>query len=237
MESHLNSKPRMQGVVERFSVADGTISEEEVDKIVDMSVRAFEYARDKDGDISQDALIGHDWSLAPAYYRHIVLAGMFTGGLYGVRDKESQDIVAVGVWWGPGDKSDKLEEFKRKIGLYDFLDGLKPQFREWYSRTIPVLIKEQETFFTDEERARRWWCIHLCTEPRYHGRGLARLIIDSIHDKARKTIPGGFVGLGAGVEVNVKKYQSLGFRERGVVSTPIVASDMEVTIHVLSRED
>ncbi|KAE9395846.1 hypothetical protein BT96DRAFT_137686 [Gymnopus androsaceus JB14] len=228
-----------RNVVERFSLTDGSISEEEVEKIVDLAVRAFESARDKDGDISQDLVMGHDWSLAPAYFRSTILTGLYTDGLYGVRDKESKEIVAVSVWSGPGEKSDDSEEFERKTGLYDFLDGLKPQFREWFDLNVPLIKKARETFFTDEERDRRWWCTLLCTEPRYHGRGLARLIIDNIHDKARKTIPGGFVALLASVEVNVKKYQSLGFRERGEHRAPIPDSTETefVILHVLSRED
>lgn len=51
-------------------------------------------------------VVGHDWSLAPAYFRHIILAGMYMNALYGVRDEESKEIVAAGVWLSPEDKPD-----------------------------------------------------------------------------------------------------------------------------------
>ncbi|KAF5379884.1 hypothetical protein D9757_007170 [Collybiopsis confluens] len=242
--------------VELFSLTDGSITEKDVERMVDMSVKAFEGARDKDGDISHSALFGNNWSIAPSYFRHIIVVGLYADAVYGIRSKESKEIVAVGIWFGPNQRPDLTEEFKRKVGLYDFLDQLEAKFREWYTSSISKLIQERETFFTDDvcvlfsvacaanlvpdslffkERSRRWWCIHLCTDPEYHGQGLARSIIDYIHEKAQRTTHGGFVALAAAVEVNVHKYRTLGFRERGAVESPIPDSDKTIEMHILSR--
>ncbi len=40
-----------------------------------------------------------------------------------------------------------------------------------------------------QERARRWWCIHLVTDPAYYGRGFARMIIDKAREEVSVPIP------------------------------------------------
>ncbi|KAJ3741727.1 hypothetical protein DFH05DRAFT_244740 [Lentinula detonsa] len=234
-------KPLQQKfTVERFSLSEGSITEEDIEKMVKLSIRAFESARDKDGDLSQDAVLGRDWSLAPVYFRYIIRLGLLADAIYGVRDIQTNEIVALGIWFGPGSLDSKFQELKesrRAAGLYDFLNGLQPQFKEWYEHDLLELIRQREELFTEEERSRRWWCIHLCTEPQYHGRGLARSIIDNIHEQARNTIEGGFVALAAGVEVNARKYQSLGFQERGLLRAPVPDnSGKDFLSYVLSRE-
>ncbi|KIK63544.1 hypothetical protein GYMLUDRAFT_40587 [Collybiopsis luxurians FD-317 M1] len=229
---------KVKAVVERLNLVHGSLPEKDVERVVDVSVRAFESARDRDGDISHNAILGRDWTLASSYFRSIILVGLFAGDVYGIRDKESKEFVAVGIWFRPGQRSANwTEEFKCKVGLNDFLDKLQPQFREWYLDTIPRIIREREDFFTDEERSRRWWCIHLCTDPRYHGQGLARSIIDHVHEEAQEAVERGFVALGAGVQVNVQKYQSLGFRKRGELKAPFPDSNEMFEMHVLSRGD
>ncbi|KAF9059616.1 hypothetical protein BDP27DRAFT_1341133 [Rhodocollybia butyracea] len=208
------------GAVERLN--SKSISDEDLQRMVDLSVLAFENARREDGDTSHDFVFDDDPTIPSLYFRHIIRAGIIEEAVYVVRGQDG-DIIGLGLFLKPGQKAASTEEIKHEIGHYEFLEKVRPETRRWYENNLHGLLKEREALFTDEERGRRWWCFHLCTDPGFHGKGLGRKIVDYIHGKAQKN--GQFLGLAAGNEVNVGKYKALGFRLRGRITAPGLRSE------------
>ncbi|KAF9058478.1 hypothetical protein BDP27DRAFT_1432697 [Rhodocollybia butyracea] len=203
------------GAVEHLS--SESISDEDLQNMIHLSVLAFEKAKKEEGDTSHDFVFGEDSSVPPLYFRQIIRAGMARDAVYVVRS-ENQDIIGMGLFMKPEQKAYSTEQIQRVAGYYEFLEKMKPETRHWYENDLLSLLKDREALFTDEERERRWWCIHLCTDPRFHGKGLGRMIVDHIHQEAQKN--GQFLGLAAGNELNVRKYKALGFKQRGYHTAP-----------------
>ncbi|KAF9067166.1 hypothetical protein BDP27DRAFT_1329404 [Rhodocollybia butyracea] len=208
------------GAVEHLS--SKSISDEDLQRMVDLSVLAFENARKEDGDTSHDFVFDDDVAIPPLWFRQLIRAGMIEEAVYVVRGQDG-DIIGLGLFLKPGQKAASTEEIKHEIGHYEFLEKVKPETRRWYEDNLHGLLQGREALFTDEERGKRWWCFHLCTDPRFHGKGLGRKIVDYIHGEAQKN--GQFLGLAASNEVNVGKYKALGFRLRGRITAPGLHSE------------
>ncbi|KAK7052918.1 hypothetical protein VNI00_004238 [Paramarasmius palmivorus] len=162
----------------------------------------------------------------------MIRATLLSGDIYAVKN-ESGDIVSFGLWFEPGAGLFGTEE-QRALGFNDLFKKFSSQQQQWFTHTYPeTRQKYSESLFTEEEKLHRWWCASLVTDTEYQGRGYATAIVNAVYEKTAKTA--GFLGLATNPLLNVRKYVSMGFRERGSYILPSsVVQDIEV--HVLSRE-
>ncbi|KAK7019677.1 hypothetical protein VNI00_018022 [Paramarasmius palmivorus] len=222
-----------------YLVRDPT--EEEIAHMVELHVKAYE------GDPATGVMLGNDWSLSGDLGQAIIRATLLEGELYAVKDGDK--IVSYGAWFSPGTGLFATPE-QRALGWDQFFEKLKPEIQYWFNHTVREISlidwnieldqrqypdtnrKHAEAMFTDEERQRRWWCPDLVTDPASQGRGYATAIVDCVFRMVRGK--GGFIGLATTKPVNVRKYTSMGFRERGSYNIPSPIVDLEN--HILTRE-
>uniref|UniRef100_A0A0W0FPK9 N-acetyltransferase domain-containing protein n=1 Tax=Moniliophthora roreri TaxID=221103 RepID=A0A0W0FPK9_MONRR len=206
------SKPTVHRVQE--------LTESEVVHLTDIHVRAYEGGTGTGG----------DWSLAPYIARAIIRATLLEGEIYVVKN-DSNQIVSFGLWFRPGTEVFSTPE-QRVLGFDDFFKKLKPEMQEWYSNTYPEYLKKYlDGVFTKEETSKRWWCSNLVTSPEYQGRGYATAIVNAVLEKVAKQNE--FIGLATAPPLNVRKYLSMGFKERTAFSLPSPAGDQ--VVHVFSK--
>ncbi|KAI0053247.1 hypothetical protein FA95DRAFT_1482179, partial [Auriscalpium vulgare] len=149
-------------------------------------------------EISHEAFLGGDWSLQAEYIRANVRATALEGEIYVVKDISTGRILSSGLWFEPG-RGLFGTEAQRALGYDTFFEKLSPETKEWTTHT--------------ELEAQMWWCFCLGTEPDFQGRGLATALVDAVYAMALSKQ--GFIGLSTPTELNVAKYRSMGFRERG----------------------
>ncbi|KAF5329114.1 hypothetical protein D9758_017951 [Tetrapyrgos nigripes] len=202
-----------------------TMSEQEIDTLTKINTKA--YAEDNPWEV----MIGGDWSLSEDLARAMIRATLLEGQIYVVKTQNGK-IVSFGLWFKPQTAIFSTAE-QRKLGFDEFFAKLKPEVKYWYTHTYPEIAqKYAEPLFTDEEKKKRWWCYNLATDPEYQGLGCATTLVDHVYQVAVKAE--GFIGLATALELNLKKYLSMAFHERGSFLMPSPISD--TTNHVLTRE-
>ncbi|KIJ53314.1 hypothetical protein M422DRAFT_25717 [Sphaerobolus stellatus SS14] len=203
------------------------LTDTQLEEIVQLCTRAFH------GDISHAAFLGRDWDLHSEFFRAIMRATVLEGRLYVVTlGPESEErIVSTASWFGNGVALFGSEE-QRSLGFNDFFEKLSSETQHWWNHTYAERItKFDKSLFTEEELAKRWWCFNLATNPEHENKGYARALIKAMHQKASSE--GTFIGLATAPEINVKKYLSMGFRERGYERLP-VSDGQDFDAHLFS---
>ncbi|KAJ8090154.1 hypothetical protein PM082_018739 [Marasmius tenuissimus] len=206
-----------------------SMTDREIDEVVRFHTKAYE------GDPSLRMLVGGDWSLSGELGRAMVLATLLEGEVYIARESQQRDrIVALGLWYRPGTALFGTEEQRAKSGFNDFFGKLTPEFQQWYKSTYPDTCElELEKLFPGTESSKKWWCSNLVVDPEFHGRGYGKAIVEAVEQKAKEK--GEFIALATALPLNVKKYHSMAFRERGTfkLDSPL---DEPIIVHVLARD-
>ncbi|KAL0566966.1 hypothetical protein V5O48_015030 [Marasmius crinis-equi] len=199
------------------------MTDAEIEHFVAFNTKAYE------GDSSMQMLLGGNWNLSGQLARAMLVATLLEGQVYVA--KGGDRIVATGLWFRPGTELFGTEKQRAASGFYDFLNMLTPEFQNWYSQTYPDTLKREE-LFTDEELARRWWCSNLVTDPEFQGRGYGKAIIRAVEQEKAKE-KGEFIALATAVPLNVEKYHSMGFADKGAfeLESPL----KRIKVHVLYR--
>ncbi|TFK51043.1 hypothetical protein OE88DRAFT_1735760 [Heliocybe sulcata] len=173
-------------------------------------------------------MLGGRWDLHKELVRAMTRGVLLGGNVYVVRDRGSRRIVSVGFWLEPGQSIFGSEE-QRALGFNTFFRKLSPDAQYWWNNTYPDTMRElRETVWTGDEMKRRWWCSHLATHPEQQGRGFATAIVDYAYDDS--VAMGQFLGLATQQELNVRKYEAMGFRERGRTLMPAPTGDFPVIV-------
>ncbi|KAH9485866.1 hypothetical protein JR316_0002781 [Psilocybe cubensis] len=200
-------------------------SEREVERIVELTVRAFS------GTVPNAPFLGGDWTLHAEYCRSQTRATALEGELY-VGVTESGLIVSTASWFPPG-RSMFDSDAQKALGYNQFRTKLKAEAKEWENNIFAKIVVESvETLFTKEEIASRWWCYNLVTDPAYQRRGYATAVMKILADKADKL--DNILGLIATTQENVNFYRGIGYRERGCVHVPAPTGDFDM--HVMARD-
>ncbi|KAJ3853372.1 hypothetical protein EV368DRAFT_81609 [Lentinula lateritia] len=201
-----------------------TLTEEQVEAATEMCDRCYY------GDISIKALIGGNWDIQADYWRSLIRAGLLEGRVYVVKDQKYQ-IVSIGVWFEAGNDLFQTDA-QRALGFNDFFAKLTPETREWWSKARGyTMANVSKKGWTKEDKAHRWWCANLATDPEYQGRGCATRIVQQALKDAEEN--GCTLGLATGPELNVQKYLAMGFRKRSEGPMPSPTGDF--IIHLLSK--
>ncbi|TFY66314.1 hypothetical protein EVG20_g4770 [Dentipellis fragilis] len=177
----------------------------QVDEAVALSVKAFQ------GDPIITVLTGNNWNLADPFFRSIIRAGALAGAVYIATDKTDR-ILAVGVWFGPGQELYSTAE-QHELGFNDLFAGLSPDTQEWWTKTYgPVLDKFLKEAL-GEKKLESWYANLIVTDPAWQRRGLATALVDAVYQRAisDKTV----LALCAGNETNGIVYRKMGFEEKG----------------------
>ncbi|THV00357.1 hypothetical protein K435DRAFT_776582 [Dendrothele bispora CBS 962.96] len=199
-------------------------SDDQVQELVTICTRAFA------GDFTHEVILGGNRTIAQDYFAAIIRAGLDGGQIYGVKNDEGK-VVAFGIWFPPGTRLFQRKE-QLELGYNDFFAKLTPDYQDWNKHAWSDIAKyRDETLFTQEEAARRWWCSHLSTDPDYQGQGFGKAIVKEVFEKAKAANQ--LIALMTEPDDNVKKYRRMGFIERGKckVSTPM---SKDLVMHILS---
>ncbi|ESK86674.1 hypothetical protein Moror_9673 [Moniliophthora roreri MCA 2997] len=206
------SKPTVHRVQE--------LTESEVVHLTDIHVRAYE------GDFSMLISLGGDWSLAPYIARAIIRATLLEGEIYVVKN-DSNQIVSFGLWFRPGTEVFSTPE-QRVLGFDDFFKKLKPEMQEWYSNTYPEYLKKYlDGVFTKEVDNSQF----ITSQRLIRIIGNVEALVVLQPQKVAKQNE--FIGLATAPPLNVRKYLSMGFKERTAFSLPSPAGDQ--VVHVFSK--
>ncbi|KAE9394587.1 hypothetical protein BT96DRAFT_827522, partial [Gymnopus androsaceus JB14] len=180
-------------------------------------------------DIAIKALVGGNWDIQADYWRSLIRAGLLEGRVYVVKN-EKNEIVSIGVWYEAGNDLFQTDA-QRALGFNDFFAKLTPETQEWWNECGKVMGDVSKKAWTKEDKAHRWWCVNLATDPEYQGRGYATGIVERVEKDAKAN--GCTLGLATVPEVNVQKYLAMGFRERANGAMPSPTGDF--TVHMFSK--
>ncbi|KAJ8090029.1 hypothetical protein PM082_018608 [Marasmius tenuissimus] len=204
-----------------------SLTDQELEHVVELHIKAYS------GSEYYEGVLAGDWSLFPtqaqAFYRGALLGGL----IYAVRAPEggpmSGQIVALGIFFRPG-TGVFATEAQRSLGYNQWLASLKPELQTWHTTVSPNHRKTVlEPMYTDEERARRWWCSGLLTDPEFQGKGYAKAIMNTVFEKVCET--DGFLGLATSAPLHGAKYEAMGFTARGAYQLPTPLGEMELTLY------
>ncbi|KAL0060578.1 hypothetical protein AAF712_012636 [Marasmius tenuissimus] len=227
------------------------LTDQELEHVVELHIKAYS------GSEYYEGVLAGDWSLFPtqarAFYRGALLGGL----IYAVRAPEggpmSGQIVALGIFFKPG-TGVFATEAQRSLGYNQWLASLKPELQTWHTTVVSVLrlagqqkqiAKANLDFVSSlrtiaklswnrctpmrQERARRWWCSGLLTDPEFQGKGYAKAIMNTVFEKVCET--DGFLGLATSAPLHGAKYEAMGFTARGAYQLPTPLGEMELTLY------
>ncbi|KAE9393404.1 hypothetical protein BT96DRAFT_1023062 [Gymnopus androsaceus JB14] len=183
-------------------------TEHQLNAIVDVCVKAYH------NDIAAKVFTGGDASLDESMWKAMIRAGFHSGAVYVSSDgAESNEIMSIGVWFGPGEVLYATEE-QRSLGFNDFFHKIVPKYQEWLSNDFgPKVRKFKANVLGPTTEKDAWYCNIMATHPDYQRRGLGSAIIRAVCNRASQE--GAPVALGTQSEKNAKFYRSIGFQEVG----------------------
>ncbi|KZV74410.1 hypothetical protein PENSPDRAFT_732316 [Peniophora sp. CONT] len=215
-----------------------SISDSELEEYVRLAGTAF-----GDDDASMLALLGGDISLRDELLAAMFRAVLLEGKVY-VVECNSQ-VVSVALWfrqpiglfktdaqralgydewfkklpkelqhWWTVDYPEQLKGYAKKIISQEHLHhSREAAYKELVKKDCCTLNKASVHSRGPSEWDKMWFCNLMVTDLKQQGRGHATFLMNQLTAKARAS--GEILGLSTGTEINVPKYESMGFRERG----------------------
>ncbi|KAI0095203.1 hypothetical protein BDY19DRAFT_916754 [Irpex rosettiformis] len=113
-------------------------------------------------------------------------------------------------------------EAQKALGFTEVFEKLDPKTQHWWKNQYPAQMAEKEkTIISQEEWDKMWYFSMVATDPKHQNKGFASHLMNTFFDEVNKN--GDIFGLSTGSEVNVPKYETMGFKERGriVMKTPV----------------
>ncbi|KAF7376940.1 N-acetyltransferase domain-containing protein [Mycena sanguinolenta] len=165
-------------------------------------------------DFSTAVVTGHDptdtdTSHVGPFWKSTVIAGLLGGEVY-VAETVDGEIVGCAVWFGPGHTMyDTEDQQKRSLGplMASFNEELQ---HWWHTDFLPRYDSVVASALGgDDVKHNSWHLQTLGVDPAYQRRGAARLLIETVAEKAK--ITKSFLCLECSTETNVEVYRRLGF--------------------------
>ncbi|KAF9528138.1 hypothetical protein CPB83DRAFT_894624 [Crepidotus variabilis] len=182
------------------------------------------------GDTGVLALTGGEISLVAVMALSILRAGALAGGEFYTATNEEGEIIGFTLWMPPGQDMFSTEQ-QRSLGFQDFLSKMPEIGKEYFKTTYLA----QFPGFVDEHlgpagKKESWW-MHMCfVRPEYQRQGVARALIELVHEKASNHL----LACTSTSDENIAVYKAIGFTHRG---TRIMPSPWgEWPIHLFSWE-
>ncbi|KAJ7039530.1 hypothetical protein C8F04DRAFT_1085594 [Mycena alexandri] len=162
-------------------------------------------------------MVGGDESLKDPIFRAMIRAGELAGEVYFATDDNTQQVVGVAVWFPPG-KSLFESEGQRGLGFDDFMTKLSPETSAFWSNAyVPVVDKFLEEVLGADGTRNSQYLNQLATDPRFQRKGIATMLLKTVHDKfADSDTPPLFAHCAAN-EKNARFYESCGYTVRGQI--------------------
>lgn len=204
-------------------------TESQTQEVIDVLTDAFS----KDTGIIR-AFLGGNWDLLRDFMTAVARACLLEGIVYivTIENEADEKIVSVGCWLGNGVQLFGSEE-QRALGYYAFSEKISDETKHWVTEVFPPqATKLTQSHFTEEEIAKRWWCILLATRSEHQRKGYGSAIVQTMFNKAEAE--GTFIALSASSERNVKKYLSMGFELRGQ-GGPVHSPIGDFWLHYLTK--
>ncbi|KAF9077053.1 hypothetical protein BDP27DRAFT_1313051 [Rhodocollybia butyracea] len=172
-----------------------------LDSIVAVVTRAYA------GQKAIELFTGGDLSLTDSLWRSQIRAGLNSGEVWIATDG-TEEIMSVGVWFGPGKELYDTRE------VQEYLTLLSEEGKNWWTHSYrPNSLKFFERCLGKKTRKENWFANIICTDPRYEGRGLATSHIEAVYKRAIEA--SSYLALGAAGTSLENFYLSAGFWERG----------------------
>ncbi|KAH8101682.1 hypothetical protein BXZ70DRAFT_1006941 [Cristinia sonorae] len=170
------------------------------------------------------SLCGGDPDLMEPLGLAMVRAGALEGEFYAAVDG-SDDILGFVMTMPKGKVLFSTEE-QKKLGFYDFMSRLSEAGKRYYADTyLKIFPQYVASCIAPLTMVDIWW-IHTCmTRVESQGQGIASGLIRMILDKALAA--GDVIGLSTTTEVNVRIYESMGFKVIGHRGCPSPWGDWE----------
>ncbi|KAA1474026.1 hypothetical protein DENSPDRAFT_840566 [Dentipellis sp. KUC8613] len=191
----------------------------QVDEVVALSVRAF-----KD-DPTTRILTGDNSDLVDPLFRSIVRAGELCGAIYLATNK-SGSVLAVGLWFGPGQELWSTVE-QRELGFNDLFARLSLDTQKWWTEVYGPRLAEFLRGCIGNKKRESWYANLIATDPHWQRHGIATALVEVVYQRAiaDKTI----LALCTSNETNTVVYQRMGFEVKGRVDLPSPRGEIPTT--------
>ncbi|KAI0347947.1 hypothetical protein BDW22DRAFT_1424186 [Trametopsis cervina] len=171
-------------------------------------------------DPSMSGTLGGDMSLKDELLTAMFRATLLEGRVYMV---ETEGEVATICLLFRKPNSLFATETQRDLGFTEFFSKLSPETQNWWTHDYPAQMAEKEReIISQEEWDKMWYFSLVVTAPKYQGQGFASFFMDKFAEETQNR--GEVLGLSTGLEVNVQKYESMKFRERGRITMKTVVN-------------
>ncbi|KIP09660.1 hypothetical protein PHLGIDRAFT_307417 [Phlebiopsis gigantea 11061_1 CR5-6] len=166
----MSSPPRLHLV--------GHPTDEQIEAATAVCVRAFQ------DETAVRAMSGGDAALAHLLFASMLRTAREGGTLHLVtRDGE---VLAVGLWFGPGRKMFATEE-QRRLGFDVFMARLSPAMQGWWKNEYgkDVALMKSDILGTDGD-LNSWYAQVIATDPIHQGKGYGGMLIQEARRLARE---------------------------------------------------
>ncbi|VDC06982.1 unnamed protein product [Peniophora sp. CBMAI 1063] len=186
-----------------------SLSGQELADIVRLASTAF-----GDKDDSMLALLGGDIALKDEFLTAMVRATLLEGAIYIV--EVDSELVSASLWFRKPVGLFKSEA-QRALGYDEWFKKLPEDLQSWWTVDYSTQMRDySKTIIDQEEWDKIWYCNLMVTDVDQQNQGHATFMMDQMTARVREA--GEMLGLSAGSEINVSKYESMGFRERGRIA-------------------
>jgi len=189
------------------------VSTPEIGEVESVLSRAFT------GDLLTAVVTGHDpkdpdISHIGPFWTSTIVAGLLGGEVYVAETVEApHKIVGCAVWFGPGHTMYDTED-QQKYSLGPLMASFNEELQTWWHSAF---LPKYDTFVTsvlgEGTKHNSWHLQTLAVDPAYQRKGAARLLVNTIVDKAKAAASGGTQALcvECSTEPNIEVYTKLGF--------------------------
>ncbi|KAA1470517.1 hypothetical protein DENSPDRAFT_849606 [Dentipellis sp. KUC8613] len=178
------------------------------------------------------AFSGGDPELIDLNYRSMIRAALHSGEVYFATDASGK-IVAVGIWFAPGQELWATEK-QRALGFNDVIKASSPKTIEWLVGTYkPIMAEFVSKALSPRVKKDTWFANVIATDPAYQRRGLARALIEPVYQKALAN--NALLATCAVSDTNCTVFKKLGWEYKGRVDIPSPVSSDPFPIICLTR--
>ncbi|KAF8074747.1 hypothetical protein FPV67DRAFT_1665496 [Lyophyllum atratum] len=176
-------------------------------------------------------LVGGDRSLVPVKFESNIRAAAIGGEVFVASlGFETDDIVGVAAWYGPGQASNTTEE-QREVNK-KFLSKLPEDLMKWWlEHVIPLLERLAIENIGPGVRDTEWYLPLFGVAPEHHRKGVGKALMKVAEERAKAD--GVSMVLETSTDLDLLIYKRMGFEVKG--QTTLTCSLGEAPVYIMMK--
>ncbi|KAJ6484016.1 hypothetical protein C8R45DRAFT_999954 [Mycena sanguinolenta] len=144
------------------------------------------------------------------FWKSTVIAGLLGGQVYVAETTGDKKIIGCAVWFGPGHTMYDTED-QQKLSLGPLMASFNEELTNWWHADfLPKYDSVVASALGGEDAKHNAWHLQtLAVDPEYQRRGVAKLLVEAVAEKAKLTQSS--LCLECETETNIEVYRRLGF--------------------------